>query len=189
MVKRAFRFLVLIVFCAILTTGAVAKSGIYIGVHGGWSLQNPSLEGVNFESDSSFLYGARLGVKFMAFAIEGCFSQVSHGLVLTDLLAFDWSGVQVEYNYLGINGKLFIPLVIVHPYVTVGYGSYTANFEDIGQKDSSTAFNFGVGVEVQLGDSFSLLAEGKYHNVTIEIDETDVDLKNYTLVGGFNLYF
>jgi opacity protein-like surface antigen len=185
---KVCRFFVLIVFCFILVAGLEAKSGFFIGLQGGWSMQKPSLEEVKFDSDSSFLYGARIGVKFMMFAIEANFFQAAHNLVAKELVAFEWDGVEVDYNYLGINGRVYIPLIIVHPYITVGYGSYSAKLKDIA-KDSNRGINIGLGVEVQLGDKFSLMAEGKYHIVKVEIEEAELELKNYTLSGGFNIYF
>ena len=188
MKTKVFRFFVLTVFCFILVSGAAAKSGFFIGVQGGWSMQKPNLEDVNFDSDSSFLYGARIGVKFMMFAVEANYFQVAHNLVAKDLIAFNWDGVEVDYNYLGINARVYIPLILVHPFLTVGYGSYSANLKDIA-KDSNRAINLGVGVELQLGDKFSLMAEGKYHNVKVDIEGEELSLKNYTLSGGFNIYF
>jgi opacity protein-like surface antigen len=143
---------------------------------------------VNFSSDSSFMYGARIGVKFMVFAVEANFFQSAHNLVVKDLVGFVWDGVNVDYNYLGINGRLYIPLIVVHPYFTVGYGSYSASLKDIG-KDTTRGYNVGLGVEVNLGDTFALMAEGKYHNVKMDIEDTELALKNYTLSGGFNIYF
>jgi opacity protein-like surface antigen len=186
--NRVSRFFVLMVFCLILASGASAKSGFFIGVHGGWSMQKPSLEEVKFDSDSSFLYGARIGVKFMMIAIEANYSQAAHNLVVRELVAFDWAGVKVDYAYLGINARVYIPLILVHPYFTVGYGSYSAKLKDIG-KDSNRGINLGLGVELHLGDKFSLMAEGKYHSVKVDIEETELKLKNYTLSGGFNIYF
>ena len=188
MKNRTFRFLALMVFCFICVSGTAAKTGFFIGVQGGWSMQKPSLEEVSFDSDSSFLYGARIGVKFLMFAVEANYFQAAHNIVAKELVAFNWDGVDVEYNYLGINARVYIPLVIVHPYFTVGYGSYSANLKDIA-KDSNRAVNLGLGVELQLGDKFSLMAEGKYHNVKLEIEGEELGLKNYTLSGGFNLYF
>jgi hypothetical protein len=89
---------------------------------------------------------------------------------------------------LGINARVYIPLIVVHPYFTVGYGSYSAKLKDIG-KDSNRGINVGLGVEVQLGDKFSLMAEGKYHNIKVDIEASELKLKNYTLSGGFNIYF
>ena len=183
-----FRFFVLMVFCVILASGATAKSGFFIGVQGGWSMQKPSFEEMKFDSDSSFLYGARIGVKFMMIAIEANFFQAAHNLVLKELAAFDWDGVDVDYSYLGINARVYVPLILVHPYFTVGYGSYSAKLKDIG-KDSNRGINLGLGVEVQLGDKFSLMAEGKYHNVKVNILGSEMELKNYILSGGFNIYF
>lgn len=151
-------------------------------------MQEPSLEEVNFDSDSSFLYGARIGLKFMMFAVEANYFQAAHNLVVKELVAFDWDGVEVDFNYLGINARVYIPLILVHPYFTVGYGSYSASLKDIG-KDSSRGINLGLGVELHLGKKFSLMAEGKYHNVKVDIEGDDLKLKNYTLSGGFNIYF
>jgi opacity protein-like surface antigen len=188
MQKKAIRFFILMVFCFVFVSGAAAKSGFFIGLQGGWSMQKPSLEEVKFDSDSSFLYGARIGFKFMMFAVEANYFQAAHNLVVKELVAFDWDGVEVDYNYLGVNLRVYIPLVLVHPYFTVGYGSYSANLKDIA-KDSNRGVNLGLGVELQLGDKFSLMAEGKYHNVKVDIDDVELKLKNYTLSGGFNIYF
>jgi opacity protein-like surface antigen len=188
MKKKVLRFFALAVFCCILVAGASAKNGFFIGLQGGWSMQKPSLEEVNFDSDSSFMYGARIGVKFMMFAVEANFFQSAHNLVVKDLVGFVWDGVEVDYNYLGVNARLYIPLIVVHPYVTAGYGSYSATLKDIG-KDSTRGFNVGLGVEVNLGDTFALMAEGKYHKVKVDIEDSELDLKNYTLSGGFNIYF
>ena len=188
MKTKVCRFFILIVFCFIFVTGVSAKSGFFIGLQGGWSMQKPSLEEVQFDADSSFLYGARIGVKFMMFAIEANYFQAAHNLVAKELVALNWNSFEVDYNYLGLNLRVYIPLIVVHPYVTVGYGSYSANLKDIA-KDSNRGINLGLGVEVQLGDTFSLMAEGKYHNVKVDIEDSELKLKNYTLSGGFNIYF
>jgi opacity protein-like surface antigen len=188
MQRRWIRFLAPMVFCVILASGASAQSGFFIGVQGGWSMQKPSLEEVKFDSDSTFLYGARVGVRFMMFAIEANYFQAAHNLVVKELAALNWDGVDVDYNYLGINARVYIPLILVHPYFTVGYGSYSAKLKDIG-KDSNRGINLGLGVELHLGDKFSLMAEGKYHKVKVNIEGEDLNLKNYTLSGGFNIYF
>ncbi len=186
--KKAIRFFILMVFCFVFVSGASAKNGFFIGIQGGWSMQKPSLEEVTFDSDSSFLYGARIGLKFMMFAVEANYFQAAHNLVVKELVAFDWDGVEVDYNYLGVNLRVYIPLILVHPYFTVGFGSYSANLKNI-DKDSNRGINLGLGVELQLGDKFSLMAEGKYHNVKVEIEDSELKLKNYTLSGGFNIYF
>lgn len=185
---KVIRFFMLLTFSLLLVTGVSAKSGFFIGLQGGWSMQKPDLEEVNFDSHSSFLYGARVGVKLMMFAIEANYFQAAHNLVAKDLAAFRWDGVEVDYNYLGLNLRVYIPLIVVHPYFTVGYGSYSAKLKDIA-KDTKRGINLGLGVEIQLGDTFSLMAEGKYHKVTLDIEESELGLKNYTLSGGFNLYF
>lgn len=188
MQKRLPRFFLVMAFCVVLATGAAAKTGLFIGVQGGWSMQKPSLGEVSFDSDSSFLYGARIGVKVLMFAVEANYFRTSHDLVLEGSTPLDGDGVDAGYNYLGVNARVYIPLILLHPYLTVGYGSYSAKLEDIG-KDSNRGFNLGLGVELNLGDKLSLIAQGQYHQVKMEIGGEDLKLKNYTLSGGFNIYF
>ena len=186
--KKILKMAVLTALGALLVSGAYAQGGFFIGIQGGWSSQKPSLKGVEFNSDTTFLYGVRAGVKFMMFAIEANYFQAAHSLEVKELVTFDWNGRDIDYNYLGLNLRVYIPLILVHPYFTVGYGNYSANIKDIG-KDKNRGVNVGIGLELHLGDKFSLLAEGKYHRVKVDIDENKLDLDNYTLSGGFNIYF
>ncbi len=186
--EKILKMAVLIALGALLVSGAYAQGGFFIGIQGGWSSQKPSLNGVEFNSNTTFLYGARVGVKFMMLAIEANYFQAAHNLEVKKLLTFDWDGHEMDYNYLGLNLRVYIPLILVHPYFTVGYGNYSADIKDIG-KDKNRGINVGIGVELHLGDKFSLLAEGKYHRVKVDIDENKLDLDNYTLIGGFNFYF
>ncbi len=171
-----------------VVAGTASGSIFFIGVQGGWSSQKPKLTNVEFNSDTSFLYGARAGVKFLMLAVEANYFQAAHNLEIKDIIGFDWDGREIDYNYLGLNLRVYIPLIVIHPYFTVGYGSYTANIKDIG-KDKKKGFNVGLGLELRLGDKFSLLAEGKYHNATVSIDEAELKLDNFTLSGGLNINF
>lgn len=186
--EKILKMAVLTALGALLASGAYAQGGFFIGIQGGWSSQKPGLKGVEFNSNTTFLYGARVGVKFMMLAIEANYFQAAHNLEVKKLFTFDWDGQEIDYNYLGLNLRVYIPLILVHPYFTVGYGNYSADIKDIG-KDKNRGVNVGIGLELHLGDKFSLLAEGKYHRVKVEIDENKLDLDNYTLIGGFNFYF
>jgi hypothetical protein len=165
-----------------------AYGQFYLGLDGGVSSQKLSLEDVDFDKDTSFVYGLRLGFNFLFLAVEGQYFQVSHNMMLSDFPDINWGDRSVNYNYLGLNGKLFLPIPIVRPYFILGFGYYTTNVKDIG-KDSVTDVNFGIGVEFKLGQSFGILGEGKYHSGIFGIDESDLAVKNYTLTGGFNFYF
>jgi opacity protein-like surface antigen len=186
--KKIFQMFVLTVLSALIVSSANAQGGFFIGLQGGWSSQKPGLDDVEFNTNTSFLYGARVGVKFMMVAVELNYFQAAHNLEVKELLTFDWDDRDIDYNYLGINVRVYIPLVLVHPYFTAGYGNYSANIKDIG-KDKNRGINVGIGVELGLGDKFSLLAEGRYHRVEVDIDENDLKLNNYTLSGGINFYF
>ena len=185
--KRSILILVFLLsfFCV---SSVFARNGIYLGLQGGFTAQKPSLKSVEFNTDTTFLYGVRAGVRFMMVALELNYFQASHNLKLADVLSFKWEEREIDYNYIGANFKIFFPMMAVHPYLTIGYGNYTADIKDV-DDDKSKGFNFGVGVEIMLGDRFSILAEGKYQSVDFLIDEEKLDIDNYTIVGGVSFYF
>ena len=181
------KILVLIGLICVFFAGS-AYGQFYLGLDGGVSSQKLTLEDVKFDSDTSFVYGLRLGFNFLFLAVEGQYFQVSHNMTLSDFPDINWGDRNIGYNYLGLNGKLFLPIPFVRPYFILGYGYYTANVKDIG-KDSVTDVNFGIGIELKLGQTFGILGEGKYHSGSFAIDESDLAVKNYTLTGGLNFYF
>lgn len=186
--KRTIAGLILVA-----TLGAAAPDAgagiVYVGVQGGVSRQKASLTGITFDPDTSFLYGVRAGVNILSFAVELNYFQAAHNL-MTEAGAFSaWNEREVDYCYLGFNVRwTVLPLPVIHPYLTVGYGHYTADVHDIG-KDRNGGFNVGAGVELMLGKRFSLLAEGKYHHVSMDIDAQKMKFANFTLSGGLNVYF
>jgi opacity protein-like surface antigen len=167
---------------------SAAGQGFYIGPQVGYSLQKPSLSDIKFSTDSSLLYGARAGVKILMFALELNYFQAAHNFELKELVTFDWADREIDYNYLGLNAKVYFPMLLLHPYLTAGYGYYHAKIFEI-DEDTAKGFNFGGGLELQLGDKFALLAEGKYHHVTMEIDGEELKIRDFTIVGGFNFFF
>lgn len=171
-----------------LQLAGTAYGQFYLGLDGGVSSQKLSLEDVKFDSDTSFVYGVRLGVNVLFLGIEGQYFQVSHNMTLSEFPDINWGERKVNYNYLGLNGKLFLPIPIVRPYFVLGYGYYTTNVKDIG-KDSVTDVNFGIGVEFRLGQTFGIQGEGKYHSGIFGIDEDELAVKNYTLTGGLSFHF
>jgi len=183
------RFFVGISFIFLLSGMAVhAQRGGFIGVQVGTSAQKPKLREMEFNTDTSFCFGIRTGVKFGAVAVELNYFQASHNLDPIDFLTFVWEERELDYRYWGADLKFFLPLVLIHPYLTVGYGFYSADIPGV-DKDTSPGFNAGGGVEVHLGKTFSLLAEGRYHHVKLDIDASELKLGDFTLMGGVNLYF
>jgi opacity protein-like surface antigen len=186
--KRTIAGLALIATLALAAPDARAGV-VYLGLQGGVSRQKASLSGIKFDADTSFLYGARAGVKFLSLAVELNYFQAAHNLFTSGVSVPAWNDREVDTNYLGVNVRwTILPLPVIHPYLTAGYGTYTADVHDIG-KDKNGGFNVGAGVELMLGKSFSLLAEGKYHHVKLDIDAETMKLGDFTLAGGLNFYF
>jgi len=178
-------FIIAIVLLTV--SSGFGQAGFFLGVQGGFSAQKPKLSEFEFNTDTSYLYGARAGVKILTFALELNFFQAAHNIALVELNALEWDGRQVDYNFIGGNLKYFFPLTIFHPYITFGYGYYTVNILEI-DKDTDRGYNFGVGFELHLGKKISLLVEGKYHRVKLYIDELDLHVGDFTVSGGFNIY-
>lgn len=163
-------------------SNAFSQVGIYIGGYAGYSAQKPSFAGAEFTTDTTFLYGLRGGIRFLMLALEVNYFSAMHNIEMNDLLEVG------DYSYIGLNLKYIFSLAIFHPYVTGGYGYYTVDIHNI-DKDNEGGYNFGAGLEVSLGKKISLLVEGKYHHVTVNIEAIDISLGNFTLCGGFNIYF
>lgn len=176
---------------ALLAFGLVPKAEaglIYLGLQGGISKQKASFSDIKFNTDTSFLYGAKAGVKFMMFAVELNYFQAAHNLDSNDISVSMWRDRKVDYSYLGANMRWIFPILVVQPYITAGYGFYAADIHDI-DKDNNGGFNLGAGVELMLGKKFSLSAEGKYYHVTLDIDAKSFKVGDFSLTGGINIYF
>ncbi|HHF51206.1 MAG: porin family protein [Candidatus Aminicenantes bacterium] len=187
MKKTAVLFCVVLII-AVFVPDINAQTGIYIGPQAGISVPKPTLDGVELTADTTFLYGLRLGVKIAMVGIELNYFQAAHNLDLEEVALFGWNEREVDYNYLGLNLKWFFPIVFIHPYLTVGYGYYTADLTSI-DKDTVRKLNVGAGIEIHLGKKFSVLAEGKYQNLDFSLDEMDFNFKGFTFSGGLSVYF
>jgi len=167
---------------------AFAQIGIYIGGFAGYSAQKPSFENVQFSTDTTFLYGLRGGIRFLMLALEVSYFRAMHNIAMTDFLTIHWDGRVNDYSYIGLNLKYVFSLAIFHPYLTAGYGYYTVDIENIA-KDKEGGINVGAGLEISLGKRISILAEGKYHHVMVDIQKINLGLGNFTVCGGLNIYF
>ncbi len=161
--------------------------GFYMGLDGGVSSQRLDLKGVDFDRDTSFVYGLKAGLKITLITLEAQYFQASHNIRFQGFPLIGWSDRDIDYNYLGLNAKLSTGLPIVSPYVMVGYGYYTGDVKSI-DEDTGTGFNLGVGLEIKLSRRLSLSGEGRYHHVSLDIDQLDLKVDNFTLVGGLNFY-
>ena len=186
--KRTIALLALV--AALALAAPDARAGIvYFGIEGGVSRQKASVSGIHFDTDTSFLYGARAGVRILSFAVEVEYFQAAHNLFTSGFGVPAFNDRHVDYSHLGVNARwVLLPLPVIHPYLIVGYGSYGADVDGLGTGHNG-GFNVGAGVELMLGRSFSLLAEGRYHHVSLDIDAQTMKLGNFTLAGGMNFYF
>jgi|Deesub1362B_J571_1020462.scaffolds.fasta_scaffold00001_643 opacity protein-like surface antigen len=171
-----------------LTLNLGAQSGFYLGLTGGCSAQKPSLPDFKFDQDTSFIYGARVGLKFLMFAVEGVYFQAAHTLKTEDLSFLSWANRQVDTNFLGLQVKYFMPILMVHPYLSLGYGYFGASIKDIDQ-DHNGGWNVGAGIEVHLGKKFALLGEGRYFLSHLDISNEEMKFGQFVLTGGINIYF
>jgi len=184
MKKCAVLLLALILFLGI-GGNAYGSKIFFIGLHGGMSSQKLDFKDLEFNRDTAFLYGLRAGFRILFFVIEGNYYQAAHNISIAD---FDLDERKIDYNHLGLSLRLFLPFPLVNPYLTFGYGKYSAKIKDLGD-DSNSGYNIGLGVEFHLGKKFSLLGEGKYNNVGLNIEDDDLKIENFTLHVGLNFYF
>jgi len=170
--------------CGIFLAAAVsipANAQFYLGIRGGMSNQDAKAGEIEFDQNSAFLYGAQAGIKFLFLAVEGQFYRADHDLMGENIEQ------QMNYYYLGVNGKLGIPLPVVYPYITVGYGSYSVDLGGLG-KDTDTAFNVGGGVELTFG-KIGIFGELRYSDFSVEFESLTWDLGGLDLHLGLNIHF
>jgi hypothetical protein len=166
---------------------APAQAGFYIGLRGGLSNQNVTGGSIKFNQDSAFLYGAQVGVKFLSFSLEGEFYQANHNLSSETPTVYLGLSGDMSYYYLGVNGKLGLPLSVIYPYLTVGLGSYTADLKDLGKK-SDMSFNVGAGAELYIG-KVGIFAELRYTDFSMDFDNHKWDFGGLDVHAGLNIHF
>ncbi len=191
MVQKRIVPLIIVLSLLVSVPSVFGQVGLYGGFFGGYSSQKPSLPDAStlFNTNTTFCYGLRLGVKILMIDIEGTYMQASHNINWQSGLLPDWNGRQVDYNYVGVNLKYLFSLPVITPYLTVGYGYYSAS---IWQKDkgSDGGWNFGGGLEVRLGKRIGIVVEGKYHHAVVDLNilHFQLGLGDFTLTGGLNVY-
>ena len=112
--KKILGLLLLTVIFLAVSSG-YAQSGFFLGIQGGFSAQKPSIKDIEFNTDTTFLYGFRAGVKIWMIAVEVNYFQAAHNMEPQEMLTFDWQGRQVDYNFIGGNLKYFFPLAVFNP--------------------------------------------------------------------------
>lgn len=183
MKKTALRSaLALAVLLALASSPSWAQ--FYVGLRGGLSNQNVKAGDIEFDRDSAFLYGGQIGFKLLSFAVQGEFYRADHNLLSG---GDTMDNPELDYYYLGVNGKLGIPLVVIYPYITGGYGRYSVKLTDIA-RTSKGGFNIGAGAELTLG-RVGIFAELRYNDFKMDLDNQSWDFGGLDLHAGLNIYF
>lgn len=174
-------------FLILMAAVVPARAGFYIGLQGGLSNQNASLSEIKFDKDASFLYGAQVGLRFLSFAVEGQFYRADHNLLSDDPELTFYDGRGMDYYYLGVNAKIGFPFPLVYPYLTVGYGMYSADIKEVGSS-TDKSFSVGAGAELSLG-KIGLFAELRYIDFAMDISSLTWDFGGLNFHCGLNYRF
>jgi hypothetical protein len=175
------------------SVSALNAQEIYIGALAGYSSETPTLpdiQDIELDSKATLFYGGRLGLKISMIAIEAMYIRASHELTQIGTGVIDWDGRDLEYQYIGANVKLFpLSLAVFHPYLMAGYGYYMAEIQGLpDNKDQTGSYSVGAGLELKFS-KIALVAEGKYRRGDVVIDGNDLELGNFSLNVGLNIYF
>lgn len=183
--------------CAFLLLGIFhldAQAGFYLGFQVGNSYEKPKIDGIKISEDTGFLWGVQGGLRLLMFSLEGTYYRSNHSLVPPEGCPTGCTEARdLGYSFLGGNIKLGIPLIVVYPYLTFGYGIYSADIKGLGD-GTDWSYNIGAGLEVRLG-RIGLFAEGRYEDFNISIESLDIeeildfDFGGFNLVFGFNYHF
>jgi len=163
------------------------QAGLSLGVFVGQSWQKPSFENLQFEIDSRWAYGLRAGLKILFFGLEAQYFQIAHNLNLSDP-GHAWQNRQVDFSCLNLALKTYFSLLILHPYLSLGYGYYSLSLQEL-TEEKKASFNFGAGLELSLGGKLSLQAEGRYHRPVLSLNRADFRLGDLVVTAGLNYHF
>lgn len=163
------------------------QSGLKIGVFAGQSWQKPNYQNLQFNPDTRWVYGVRAGIKFLIFGLEGYYFQVAHNLKLSDI-SHSWQDREVDFSCLGLALKSYFSLLVVHPYLSLGYGYYSVSLQGLAE-EKKAGLNFGAGLEISLGDKLSVQADARYHRPVLSINKADFRLGDLVVTAGMNYHF
>lgn len=181
-----------VVFAVIALLGIAAQQGyalvgVYTGAFGGVSSQKLKFDGGLTDPDKSFLYGLRLGLQALTFALEFNYARSGHDFSMAGAASAPAEGTRNDLSFIGGNLRIMFPITVFRPFLSVGYGYYTLDIHAI-DKDMEDGLNVGLGLEVKLG-KLAIIGEGKYNSVNMNLSEMDFGLRHFSLTAGLNYYF
>lgn len=187
--KRSTMLVMVVAFVFTLSSHAAAQD-FYIGVKFGLSQQKTKFEELEalYATEYSTVYGFCIGKKFLNFGLEAHYFHSDHHLVPKEEPHPELNIERFKLNVIGANVLYYINIPVVKPYLSAGMGTY--NVDVIGfAKDSSIGYNFGVGANARLTELVSISADGKYHLVKFDLDQYEMDLKEFTWYLSVNFHF
>jgi hypothetical protein len=170
--------------------GEALAQEFYIGIKLGLSDQIPKFEGedIDYQVDTRTLYGFRLGLGTERAALELSYHQADHFLEAKSEVEAALERLKLNFNWTGLNLLVFLPVPVVEPFMSAGYGTYGIRLGDL-EKDRSWGWNLGLGAAARLGRSFSIGIEGRYHKVKFTLDERSLDLSDWAGNVSLNFHF
>ena len=187
--KMRYKLAATLIFVFSFTSHSVAQD-VYIGVKFGLAQQKTKFEELeaNYATEYSTVYGFCIGTKFLNFGLEAHYFLSDHHLTpkAEPPEALDIS--RFKLNVIGANFLYYLPVPVVKPYLSAGMGTY--NVDVVGfAKDGSIGYNFGVGANARITELVSLSADGKYHLVKFDLNQYEMDLKEFTWYLSVNFHF
>ena len=187
--KRTMTLSAILVFVFILTSHAVAQD-FYIGVKFGLAQQKTKFEELEaiYATEYSTVYGFCIGTKFLNFGLEAHYFHSDHRLTPKDEPPLELDIERFKLNVIGANVLYYINIPVVKPYLSAGMGTYNVDVVGLA-KDGSIGYNFGVGANVRVTELVSVSADGKYHLVKFDLNQNEMDLKEFTWYVSVNFHF
>ncbi len=188
--KRSIILAAVALFVFVLASHAAAQD-FYIGVKFGLSQQKSKFEELEvlYKTEFSTIYGFCIGSKFHSFGLEAHYFHSDHHLTPKEEGAPPELDIErFKLDVIGVNFLYYLPIPVVQPYLSAGMGTYNVNVVGFA-KDGSIGYNFGVGANARLAKFVSLSADGKYHLVKFDLEQYEMDIKEFTWYMSVNFHF
>jgi opacity protein-like surface antigen len=135
----------------------------------------------------------------LSYGVQGGYLQAGYNWELSALIVgmgayLDWNNNALHSNDIsysssayGLDAKLGLPTDDWLPYIKLGYGYNTGNKNDGLRVVSQNSTNIAIGVEYNIADRWSLIAEYKTNKFSNQ--DYSITVRNKLLSFGFNYYF
>lgn len=187
--NRGIALAAFLVLVFTLNSHSVAQNA-YIGVKFGLAQQKTKFEELEayYATEYSTVYGFCIGTKILNFGLEAHYFHSDHHLTPKEEPPPELNIERFKLNVIGANVLYYIQIPVVQPYISAGMATYNVDVASFA-KDSRIGYNFGVGANAQLTKLVSISADGKYHLVKFDLNQIEMDLKQFTWYLSVNFHF